>query len=330
MDSTQIQERGAKYMFATVLIGKLKTGGFDKGKMKLVFEIPMSGDNGDKLPELASLSELEEVELSICRLQQDLFNSTPKLGGSSQRTLPMLPQGTGIFGIFESNPEFPDDGETLLEERYTARENAVLEMERLSSDNRELRYRVDELTPEFIAEEQSQKPFGVFKVDPEAFRELMPERFSTQGEAEIYMDSLSEIEATRIADCEAAEIDCTPHTFIVENLLDQDEPQAADDLTAGEAEESAVAVVDENDDPFDNGPETDSEPERPYSEMSVEERAVVNARAREFEEAKAAGLTDGEICPNCASSNFTVRFLGRPENRCNDCKKLFMPKESAS
>ena len=328
MDSKQIQERGAKYMFATVLIGKLKTGGFDEDKMKLVFEVPMSGDNGDKLPELASLSKLGQVEVSICRLQQDLFNSTPKLGASSQRTLPMLPQGSGIFAIFESNPEFPDNPEDILGGRFTSRENAVLEMERLSSENRELRYRVDELTPALIAEEYAEKPFGVFKVDPEDFRELMPERFNSIGEANIYMGSLVEIEEKRIADCEAAEIDCTPHAFIVENLLDQDEPQAADDLTAGEAEETTVAGEDE--DPFDNTPEADGEPVKEYSEMSVEERAKVNARAKEFEEAETAGLADGEICPNCASSNFTVRFLGRPENRCNDCKKLFMPKESAS
>ena len=293
------------------VLGNLKSGGFDKDKIKLVIEVAATGENADKIPTLIDLMD-DVVEVVITRIHQSEFDAAPRLIDLEKKTLkaPPLSPGTGIWFISESDSEFPEDSPTMLEDRFTTRENAVKEMERLSGLNREKRYVVDELTASQLEEENKARPFGVFKVDPDDFRELMPERFETQEGAQVYADSLLTGEETRIAECVEAEIAFTRHTFEVANLLDQDE-ETADDTEVSLTEEGETAAREE--DAFEEDGEGVPAEELEESATAAEE--VIDLVT---EQAMGANPPDEKTCDNCG---FVPASGSCKMPKSGDCKK---------
>jgi hypothetical protein len=367
----------------------LKNGGFDSDKIKLVMEVAATGENADKLPELLSLSKENAVEQTIVPINQKLMDETETYGerlAHAQQSLSLGTEGPNIWVIFETDRECPEAPPTMLDGRYTTKESAVTEMQRLSTADRDARFYIDILTPEQWAKENEAKPFGVFKVDSDDFRELMPERFMTEGEAEIYRTSLVGIEEKRQAECKEAEIEFTAYTFEIANLMDQDDetvndtgngvidykecPDCAhfdgtaacnisgdgllpcfgayrddnndgkcddflsktenagvDPAVEGSDQTVVVAITeegvqalnaDESAQTIEAAAAETVSAEKPYSEMSQEERGEFNVKM-------AARQKAGHVCPNCSSPDYTSNFVGTDSSRCNDCKKLFNP-----
>jgi hypothetical protein len=282
------------------IIAKLSIDKVNDKKLKISAETAPTGAIMELLSELGVLAGLPAVSIQILPLDQKYYDEWQEGGKPSKSTGQLslddapapLPPGTGLWAIWERDPEFNEDSPTRLDGVFTTRENAVNEMERLSGINRDMRYFVDELTPGQLAEYNESRPFGVYKIDLEDFKELQPERFESEGAAQIYADSLLAGEEIRIAECVEAGIDFTRHTFAVENLLDN---APIDDF-----ESDAEGAPDEE---YSAADEVTS---GPIAEESETEPIVNN-------------------CPHCGSLKVEENFKGGAAFQCKSCKKMFGP-----